>query len=220
MCGRFISINNKKKVEKIFDVSEINNFEENSYNISPGQNINIIFSYQGKNIIDSFYWGYSFINKNTNILQNVINSRLETINSKLLFKESYLKRKCVILANGYYEWKRHLNSKIPYYISLPVNELICFAGIWRNENREGNNIKVCNIITKTASTNLSIIHDRMPFILSINDAMKYLVDETNDFSINNLNKSIDDDLDYYEVSNFVNKPTNISKDCITPLNIS
>ena len=118
------------------------------------------------------------------------------------------------------EWKRNLNSKSPYYISLPVNELICFAGIWRIENREGNNIKVCNIITKAASSNLSFIHDRMPFVLSVNDGMKYLEDTSNDFSTNNLNNSIDNDLDFYEVSNFVNKPTNNSKDCITPLKIS
>ena len=219
MCGRFTSINKKRKIEKIFDISEINNFSENSYNISPGQNINIIFSHHGKKIIDSFNWGYSFINKQNNVLQNIINSRLETINNKLLFKDSYLKRKCIILANGYYEWKRNLNSKSPYYISLPVNELICFAGIWRIENREGNNIKVCNIITKAASSNLSFIHDRMPFVLSVNDAMKYLDDTSNDFSTNKLNNPIDNDLDAYEVSNFVNKPTNNSKDCITPLKI-
>ena len=219
MCGRFTNINDKKRINKLFNISEIRNYSDKSYNISPGQNINIVLSDKGINIIDSLQWGYSFFNKEKNLLQNVINSRIETINSKLLFRDSYLKRKCIILANGYYEWKRDLNSKIPYFISLPVNELICFAGIWRKENREGKNIMVCNIITKAASSNLSFIHERMPFVLSVNDAINYLEDTNNSFSKNSIKYPIDYDLDFYQVSRYVNKPSNNSLECITPIKL-
>ena len=88
MCGRFTNINDKKRINKLFNISEIRNYSDKSYNISPGQNINIVLSDKGINIIDSLQWGYSFFNKEKNLLQNVINSRIETINSKLLFKDS------------------------------------------------------------------------------------------------------------------------------------
>ena len=220
MCGRFASITDSKKIKKIFNITEIINYSDKSFNISPGQKINVILSNKGVNIIDSLYWGYSFFNNKKNLLQSVINSRIETINSKLLFKDSYLKRKCLILANGYYEWKRHLGTKIPYFISLPVNELIFFAGIWRKENREGKNIMVCNIITKSASSNLSFIHERMPFILSASDAINYLDDKSNSFSTNSLKYPIDNDLDFYQVSKYVNKPSNNSIECISPIKLS
>ncbi len=217
MCGRFININEQKKISKIFAISRTENYAENSYNISPGQKINIIHYDSEQRIIDSVNWGYSFLNSQTNILQSVINSRIETINTKLLFKDSYLKRKCIILANGYYEWKFSNNAKIPYYINLPVNEIMCFAGIWRNEIRNGKTIKVCSIITKSANSNISFVHNRMPFILSINESMEYLEDKTNAFSKNYSESSIESDLDFYKVSKFVNNPNNNSKACIIPL---
>tara|TARA_Y100000590_G_scaffold225201_1_gene254617 strand:+ start:1026 stop:1682 length:657 start_codon:yes stop_codon:yes gene_type:complete len=217
MCGRFININEQKKISKIFAISRTENYAENSYNIAPGQKINIIHYDSEQRIIDSVNWGYSFLNSQTNILQSVINSRIETINTKLLFKDSYLKRKCIILANGYYEWKFSNNTKIPYYINIPVNEIMCFAGIWRNEIRNGKTIKVCSIITKSANSNISFIHNRMPFILSINESMEYLEDKTNAFSKNYSESSIESDLDFYKVSKFVNNPNNNSKACIIPL---
>ena len=94
---------------------------------------------------------------------------------------------------------------------------MCFAGIWRNEIRNGKTIKVCSIITKSANSNISFVHNRMPFILSINESMEYLEDKTNAFSKNYSESSIESDLDFYKVSKFVNNPNNNSKACIIPL---
>ena len=220
MCGRFVNINEKKKIQKIFNAKDLAKSNNKSFNVAPGRNIDVIFIDEGKYFIDSFYWGYSFIDKQSNVLQNVINSRLETINTKLLFKDSYLRRKCIILANGYYEWKNVENNKKPYFINLPVNELICFAGIWRNEIKKGNKLKVCNIITKSANSKLSFIHNRMPFILSIPDSIKYLNDTTNTFSFSSRESNIEEDLDYYEISKYVNNPSNDSKECINPIKLN
>ena len=220
MCGRFVNINEKKKIQKIFNAKDLAISNNKSFNVAPGRNIDVIFIDEGDYFIDSFYWGYSFIDKKSNVLQNVINSRLETINTKLLFKDSYLRRKCIILANGYYEWKNVENNKKPYFISLPVNELICFAGIWRNEIKKGNKLKVCNIITKSANSKLSFIHNRMPFILSIPDSIKYLNDTTNTFSFSSRESNIEEDLDYYEISKYVNNPSNDSKECINPIKLN
>ena len=76
-------------------------------------------------------WGYSFIDKKNNLKKNIINSRLETIRDKILFKDSYYNRKCLIPLNGYYEWKIEGKIKIPYFISIPLVECMYMAGIWK-----------------------------------------------------------------------------------------
>ena len=218
MCGRFVSLNNKKIIEKSFNISKTKNFLEKSYNVAPTQKINVILNNNEDLILDSLNWGYSFYNKNYNKDQTIINSRIETINTKFLFKYSFLKRKCIILANGYYEWQKTQNKKIPYFINIPEHESIYFAGIWRIENR--NNIKtpVCCIITKEANKKITFIHHRMPIILSFNESLLYLNDTSNEFSKNIKNAEIEDELDFYEVSTFVNNPLNNNKRCIEPMN--
>ena len=109
MCGRFVSVNKKKIIEKSFNISTTKNFLEKSYNVAPGQKINAILSNKEELILDSLY------SKNNNKDQTIINSRIETINSKFLFKDSFLKRKCIILANGYYEWQKTKNKKICHH---------------------------------------------------------------------------------------------------------
>ena len=169
MCGRFVSLNKKKIIEKSFNISKSKNFLDKSYNVSPGQKINVILNNNKELILDSLNWGYSFYNKNNNKDQTVINSRIETINSKFLFKDSFLKRKCIILANGYYEWQKSNNKKIPYFINIPELENIFLAGIWRIEDRNEIKTPVCCIITKEANNKITFIHNRMPIIFSLNE---------------------------------------------------
>ena len=111
MCGRFASYKHHEKLNKIFDLKNKAEKQFKSYNVTPGQNINIILNYDYYNYILESNWGYNFVNKTTNQNQKVINSRIETINEKLLFKESFTRRKCIIPINGYYEWKNNGNQK-------------------------------------------------------------------------------------------------------------
>ena len=131
MCGRFASYKNLNKLKNIFNITNSDFNISQSYNISPGQNVNIILSYKLENYLLESNWGYTFINSNAQNKQIVINSRIETINSKLLFKDSFLKRKCIIPANGYFECSQKRGEKKPYLIKLGDGELIYFAGIWR-----------------------------------------------------------------------------------------
>ena len=216
MCGRFINITNAKYINKIFDINQIKNFSEISYNISPKQNINVILIDKGYLILDSIKWGYSFYNKYINKKQLIINSRLETINSKILFKESFLNRKCIVLSNGYIEWKFFNNEKYPYFINLPDKELIYFAAIWRLENN--NTQSACCIITKEANNEIKNIHNRMPIIFSYNEALKYLEDNNNEFCNNVENLEVENNLEYYRISKKINNPTNNYKECLDPIN--
>ena len=148
MCGRFASYKNLNKLKNIFNITNSDYNITQSYNISPGQNVNIILSYKSENYLLESNWGYTFINSNTQNKQIVINSRIETINSKLLFKDSFLKRKCIIPANGYFEWSQKEGQKKPYLIKLGDGELIYFAGVWRKEKYNDDNRRVFSIITK------------------------------------------------------------------------
>ena len=118
MCGRFASYKNLNKLKIIFDVINSDFSLTQSYNVSPGQDVNIILNYKFENYLLASNWGYNFINSKTQNSQSVINSRIETINSKLLFKDSFLKRKCIIPANGYFEWSQQEGEKKPYFIQL------------------------------------------------------------------------------------------------------
>lgn len=220
MCGRFVNLNKINKLSKIFNIIESSkdNSDIISYNLAPSQNSNIILYDDNKFKIEKLKWGINFFQKTTRSNINVINSRIETINNKILFKDSFLKRKCLIPANGYFEWSVSNNQKKPYFINVPNQELIFFAGIWKYNNNKINNSKNFSIITKNANSEISNIHSRMPIVLSINESMNYVENKTSDILDKNFVSEIEKELDYYEVSKFVNSPINNSEECIKSIN--
>ena len=217
MCGRFINLTKTSSLKKKFDIVSPRTKDLLSYNISPSQTSNIIFK---KNIIniDESKWGYFFFDKKNNQEKNIINSRIETINNKLLFKESYYKRKCIIPLNGYYEWSLIDNNKIPFFIHIPPCEPMYLAGIWKYINFKKDDQKVFTIITKNANENIRKIHYRMPVLLSMEEGREYLDDDNSSFLNDNFSSSLESELDFYQVSKFVNNPLNNSKACILPTN--
>ena len=215
MCGRFASYKNLNKLKNIFNITNSDFHITQSYNISPGQNVNIILSYKLENYLLESNWGYTFINSNTQNKQMVINSRIETINSKLLFKDSFLKRKCIIPANGYFEWSQKEGEKKPYLIKLGDGELIYFAGVWRKEKYNDDKRRVFSIITKAANKKINEIHHRMPVVLNANNAQDYLETKDNNLIFDNFE---DVDLNFSEVSKYVNNPKNNDEKCITTIN--
>ena len=215
MCGRFASYKNLNKLKNIFNIINSDFNITQSYNISPGQNVNIILSYKLENYLLESNWGYTFINSNNQNKQIVINSRIETINSKLLFKDSFLKRKCIIPANGYFEWSQKEGEKKPYLIKLGDGELIYFAGVWRKEKYNDDKRRVFSIITKAANLNINKIHHRMPVVLNANAAQDYLELKDDNLNFNNFE---DVDLKFTEVSKYVNSPKNNDERCIATIN--
>ena len=218
MCGRFVNIEKKEKIEKLFPSSKVLNYSNKSYNISPSNLINVIYKNNNSIYIDNLFWSFSYFNKLNNITQFVINARIETIVSKYLFKESFIKRKCLIISNGYFEWKKIDNTKQPYFISIPKNELMFFGGIWRQEIKNNVKTNVVCIITKDANEDLSKIHSRMPLIMSLNEGLEFLNDNDNEFLKNN-KSVVEDDIDYFPVSKNVNNPKNNDENCIKEINL-
>ena len=218
MCGRYININKISRLKKLFFDKEINNIKNmNSYNISPSQQT-IIITNKNSFLIEDAKWGFEYINKEDNLHKTIINSRVETINSKLIFKDSFLKRKCIIPTNGYFEWKTNLNFKQPYLIHYDNLKCFYFAGIWKYSYINNIKFKVFTIITKQSNENLNFIHHRMPIIFSFNEANDYLNSDLSEYLSLNFASEIEDDLLFHKVSKFVNNPKNNSEECIKLIN--
>ena len=218
MCGRFVNTTNVNKLKKIFEIElPLNTIKDIiSYNIAPSQDVNIILN--DKHLtIEAINWGIQFIDKKSNQLRNVINSRLETVQEKILFKESFVKRRCIIPANGYYEWKVNNGIKIPHFIQLSSLETIYFAGLWKFYDVTQSTKKTFTIMTKKANNAIKNIHLRMPIILNINEALDY-IEQKNSIIDENFVSQIENDLDFFQVSKFVNSPRNNSIECIQHLN--
>ena len=163
--------------------------------------------------IEAINWGIQFIDKKSNELQNVINSRLETVQEKILFKESFIKRRCLIPANGYYEWQFSNGVKSPYFIQVPTLETIYFAGLWKYSDVTESAKKTFSILTKKANDLIHNIHQRMPVILNANEAINY-IDQIQNFMQTDFVSKIEEDIDFISVSKFVNSPKNNSIKCI------
>ena len=138
------------------------------YNIAPTQLVPVITSQSPKGF-SFFYWGITpDFGKNKPVAQKLINARAESVNDKISFKSSFEKRRCLIPADGFYEWKKlGKKTKIPYRFTLREGELFAFAGIWEEyETVSGEIEHTFLILTTSPNETVSEIHDRMPVILN------------------------------------------------------
>jgi putative SOS response-associated peptidase YedK len=154
----------------------------------------------------------------------MINARVETLSSKPAFKAALEHRRCLIPANGFYEWSGKAGSKQPYFICLPYGEPLAFAGlyeIWEDKEAplEAGPYKSCTIITTEASDSVKDIHDRMPLILKPEAYEEWLdPDNKEPAKIEELLKTkYVRELKSYPVSKLVNRVENNSKDCMQPV---
>ena len=119
MCGRYIQLINSNKIKKKFDIKSLFNENFQSYNIAPSQN-SLIITNNEKIDLESANWGFTFNDKKSNILKNVINSRIETLKEKYLFKDSYLKRKCLVPSMVIMNGLKIKIKKHPILIIYPI----------------------------------------------------------------------------------------------------
>lgn len=162
MCGRFtLKAANKVKL-KIINRSDLEDLIPR-YNIAPTQDILTVVQ-RGSDLETTFMqWGLiPFWSKEP---KGIINARVETIDEKPSFNESFEKRRCLIPADGFYEWERHGKIAQPYYFQMENEEPFFFAGVWDQWRSGDRLITSCAIITTTANELLATIHNRMPVIL-------------------------------------------------------
>ena len=193
MCGRF-AIRNPESVKRQFQIETL----EPQYNICPGTKILAVTDHaQFINWGFTPYWAKEPF--------NLINARGETLWKKPSFRNS---SRCLIPADGWYEWKQEEGKKIPYFHYLEESNF-CFAGIYGGYRGEVG----CAIVTLEASVNLQSIHSRMPAILDKTAYDQWIKgDEVDVYDL-----SISEKIEFHQVSTIVNNPSNNVKDCCLPL---
>ena len=225
MCGRFVLYSLPPELQDFFDLRPITFVISPDYNVAPTQEIPVIVRKDDGRHLEKRRWGLvPFWAKAPSIGSRMINARLESVTTKPSFKAALRHRRCLIPANGFYEWKRKAGGKQPFYLTLPSGEPLAFAGlweVWRNKDAASDQEPwlSCTIITTEAGESVKDIHARMPLILPPDAHNDWLNPENRDPALLErlLKSSAVKKLDRYPVSKLVNRVENNSADCIKPL---
>ena len=177
MCGRFAFYSPAEATTALFGV-EATVAIEARYNIAPTQFIAAIRDgEEGDRELTMFRWGLvPFWAKDPSIGNRMINARSETVAEKPSFRNAYRKRRCLILADGFYEWRKEGGGKTPYYITTEDEEPFAFAGLWENwtDKEKGEDLQTTTIITAAANDFMTSLHHRMPVILRSESADRWM----------------------------------------------
>ena len=169
MCGRFVVFSDREQFKEHFPIDRALSEVTPNYNVAPTQEILTIVRQENLNLLEKLHWGLvPHWDKDLSTGYKMINARVESISSKPSFRDAFKKRRCLILADGFYEWKGEKGQKQPFFITLPDERPFAFAGLWemwRDKNKQDEAYRSCTIITRDASASLMHIHDRMPAIL-------------------------------------------------------
>jgi putative SOS response-associated peptidase YedK len=218
MCGRFVQKSDLSKILPIFKAVLVESDVLPSYNITPRQPVAVVME-KGQRKIVTMKWGLiPHWAKDETIANKLINARSETVFEKPSFRDSVKKRRCLIIADGFYEWQGVGLSKKPFYICKVNDEPFGMAGlydVWINA--AGEKVSTCTIVTTGANKIMEPIHHRMPVILGSGDFDLWLNSENDYEKIKGLLKPCEAELlKASEVSLLVNNPRNNSPECILP----
>ncbi len=167
MCGRYLITTPVEAIRQIFGVDQRPNLAPR-YNVAPTQSVPIIRLGEAGRELVTVRWGLvPFWAKDLKIGARMINAKAETVAEKPAFRDGYKRRRCLVLADGFYEWKKLDGRKQPYLIRLKTAEPFAFAGLWADwkDTESGERIESCTIITTEPNALTAKIHNRMPVIL-------------------------------------------------------
>ena len=215
MCGRFTLYSSLNDLKKAFDIDTVTCEIKASYNIAPGHEIYAIIR-RNDNRLGKLHWGLvPPWAKDLSGASRLINARAETLQEKPSFKKALEKKRCLIIANGFYEWK----EKQPWYCTPAAGGLFGFAGLWETWKGDELAYHSCTIITTKASEAINEIHDRMPVILKpelIKEWLNPAIYEYKELGMI-LKHGYVKKIKSYPVSKVVNSPKNNDPRCIRPV---
>lgn len=169
MCGRFVGYRQLEELQRIFHIDHAAAEPTPNYNVAPTQEILVIHLTDSGRTLDLFHWGLvPFWAKDVSIGSRMINARAETVATKPSFRAAFKKRRCLIPADGYYEWKGEKGAKQPFFITMPDQRPFVFAGLWEtwgDLDYPDTLYRSCTIITTDAAESIKDIHHRMPVVL-------------------------------------------------------
>ena len=223
MCGRFAFSAKTEDIERLLPEVKVDKEIPERYNIAPSQEVAAVIN-DRSNEITFLKWGLiPFWAKDPKIGNKMINARAESVRSKGSFKHPFKRKRCLVLADGFYEWKKEkgVSQKIPYFCRLKSGDPFTFAGLWdewKDENDEP--VRTFTIITCPPNELMKPIHDRMPVILN-EECRKAWIEEGEtsdpDFLEQCLRPYDADEMEAYEISRRVNSPANDDPEIIKPV---
>ena len=239
MCGRYTLIASQGAIQGAFDI-KLDRFDWMRhfprYNIAPSQRVLVVVNSpdqtlvnaepsqtisRGARVADLFSWGLiPFWAKDPAIGNRMINARAETLAEKPAFRTSLRKKRCLVVADGFYEWRADAGKRVPMRITLKSAEPFAFAGLWDEwKAPTGEPVRSCTIITTTPNEVMADIHNRMPVILGSEAEKVWLDPDVQDASLlaSLLAPYPTDRMSAYRVSPLVNSPKNDSPECILPV---
>ncbi len=222
MCGRYVLHVSLIEITQEFEIYDVDFVWVPNFNIAPGNNVPAVINEQ-QNKLSTFHWGLiPSWSKDQTIGNRMINARAETLAQKPSFSRILKNQRCIIPANGFYEWFTDEEKKIkkPFYFYLSSGRLMGFAGlydVWRSPS--GELIKSCTIITTTPNELVGQYHNRMPAILKPDQRRIWLDKNVNtpEVLLPLLKPFPSEELEVYEVSKQVNSPKFNTPDCIKPI---
>ncbi|PSB18143.1 SOS response-associated peptidase [Phormidesmis priestleyi ULC007] len=220
MCGRFSQSLIGDVIAEAFQLVEIPDWQPR-YNIAPTQTIPaIVAAESGNRQFKPLRWGLiPSWSKDPAIGAKLINARSETVTEKPSFRSAFKQRRCLILADGFYEWRKQSGKKQPFYFRLEDSSPFAFAGLWeRWHDSEDDRLETCTILTTEANQTVAQVHDRMPVILHADSYDRWLDPSQPLESLQALLCPYDSNLmTAYPVNSSVNSPWNDTPDCTVPL---
>jgi putative SOS response-associated peptidase YedK len=211
-------------VAELFDAVAIGDWAKRQpprYNIAPSQIVAAVRANpagDGRQLVP-LAWGFVPPWSNDAAIGNkMINARAETLASKPAFRDAFRHQRCLVVADGFYEWQKRDGGKQPYFIHLRDNEPFAFAGLWARNQRFDTPIETCTIVTTNANELLRPLHDRMPVILDRDACDAWLNSENEDTAALELllHPYADDGMAKEPVSTVVNSPRYDGPDCLEP----
>lgn len=222
MCGRFSLSTDTGKVAKAFQLDDVPLFRPR-YNIAPSEPIPCVSVAResGQRTFGHRQWGLVPIwAKDPSIGYRMINARSETVAEKPVYRHAFKRRRCLVIADGFYEWQKMGKRKQPHFIHLKSKDPFGFAGLYEHwQDQNGNELDTCSILTCPANELMVTLHDRMPVILS-SDHHDVWLDPQNqdtDMLVSLLRPYPAEQMVEHAVSTFVNRPSNDDARCVQPV---
>ena len=222
MCGRFVRKRSSTLLAKEFGAAHLSDELQPSFNIAPTHNVAVIVNDDARKLV-SMRWGLVPASAtDPKIGSRLINARAETLTEKAAFRSAFRMRRCLIIADGFYEWQKAGGSKTPMLVELKSKRTFGFAGLYETWTSPlGERLTTCTIITTEPNELVRGIHDRMPVILP-----KEVEDLWLDPSVGDHRRLLDllgaypaDEMDAYPVSSLVNSVKNDSPACIDRVSV-
>jgi putative SOS response-associated peptidase YedK len=221
MCGRFTLRTPAKDIAEFFHLADVPDIRPR-YNIAPTQPVGAVWlkpKVANREFV-MLHWGLiPFWAEDPQVGFSTINARAETVATKPSFRQAFAKRRCLVLADGFYEWQKTNGRRQPFYIHLKDDSPFAFAGLWEDWKRDNREIESCTIIVTEANDVLKPIHDRMPVILSPEDYDVWLDPKVEDRKkLEEMLRPFPSSLmEAYPVSTVVNNLQNDIENCVEPL---